>query len=181
MTEPNAQPTPPAPGNASAESFQLQRYLEHIRDNQNLTMGIVGGAAGALLGAVAWAIVAVYAHLNIGFIAILVGLCSGYGVRFLGKGIDKQFGIAGAACAAVGVAVGNILAASIATANHYDTSVMSVISGLNLDIMKEMLTANFSPIDLFFYGIALWAGYKYAIRVVKPEDAQSFTGSTLAR
>lgn len=181
MTESTAQPTPSAPGDSGADSLVFQRYLQNIRDNQNVMLGILGGAAGALLGAVVWAIVAAYAHLNIGFIAILVGFSAGYGVRYLGKGIDRQFGIVGAVCAAVGVAAGNILATSIATANHYNTKVLSVIGSLNLDIMKEMLIADFSPIDLFFYGIALWAGYKYAIRIVKPEDAKSFTGSPVAR
>ncbi|MGB5105763.1 MAG: hypothetical protein WBP29_12720 [Candidatus Zixiibacteriota bacterium] len=94
MTDPNSQPVTPAPDDAAPDPMLVQRYLQNVRDNQNLTMGIVGGAAGALIGAIIWAIIAAVAHMNIGFIAIAVGLLSGLGVRFLGKGIDIQFPIA---------------------------------------------------------------------------------------
>lgn len=181
VNDPNTQPTAPAPDDAAIDPMLLQRYLQNVRDNQNLMMGILGGAAGALLGAVIWAIIAAVAHLNIGFIAIAVGFLAGYGVRYLGKGIDVQFAIVGSICAALGVAAGQILAVCIFAAKEYQTSVFTIIGNLDPATMKEMLLIDFSPMDLFFYGIALWAGFKYAKRIITPDEVKSFTGTTLAR
>jgi hypothetical protein len=41
--------------------------------------------------------------------------------------------------------------------------------GIVLEIMKE----TFSPIDLLFYGIAIYEGYKLAVRQVTDEEMAS--------
>lgn len=181
MSEPNVQPNLPEPEETPLDPLQLQRYLQHVRDNQNLMMGVVGGVAGAVIGAALWAAVAAIVNMYIGFVAIAVGFLVGYGVRYLGKGIDIQFGIVGAILAAVGVAAGNVLAVCILAARYYQKPVMSMITTLNLNSIQEALLHDFGPMDLFFYGIALWAGYKYAIRRVLPEEVTAYTSTTLAR
>ncbi len=181
MNEPNAQPATPAPNQGGVDPIQLQRFLQNMRDNQNLTMGIVGGCVGAILGAISWAVVAAVAHLNVGIIAIAVGFLTGFGVRYLGKGIDKQFGIVGAILAALGVALGNVLAVCVYLSQQDGLPFMDVIAKLNPTIVIEMLKIDFGPMDLFFYGIAIWAGYKYSIRQISEDEVRSFTGLSAAR
>ena len=134
-----------------------------------------------MIGAILWAIVAYVSHMNIGFIAIAIGFLSGYGVRFLGKGIDIQFAVVGAVWAGLGVAVGQILAVCVFAAKEYQMSLLTIIGDLDFATMKEMLLVDFGPMDILFYCIALWAGFKYAKRIVSPEEVKSFTGTIIAR
>ncbi|MEJ2510629.1 MAG: hypothetical protein P8Y72_03430 [Anaerolineales bacterium] len=73
----------------------LRARVEDLKLQQNLGLGIIGGAIGGLLGAVVWAAVTYLTEYQIGWLALGVGYLVGIGVRLLGKGIDKVFGIAG--------------------------------------------------------------------------------------
>ena len=81
---------------AAINDPSLERYLQEVRDNQNLVSGLVGGAGAALLGAVIWAAVTVMTGYQIGWMAVGVGFLAGYGVRKFGQGVDTIFGVVGA-------------------------------------------------------------------------------------
>jgi uncharacterized membrane protein len=86
---------------------KLERYMEQLRLEQNLPMGLLGGIAATFIAAFLWAVITVVTKYQIGYMAIAVGFIVGFAVRFTGKGIDKTFGIMGAVLALAGCLIGN--------------------------------------------------------------------------
>ena len=46
--------------------IRLKNYIENIKANQNMPMGVAGGAIAAVLGAVLWGIVTYVTNFQIG-------------------------------------------------------------------------------------------------------------------
>jgi len=160
------------------DSAQLQYALDQLKGEQNLPLGIAAGAAASLLGAAAWALITVLTKLQIGWMAVAIGFLVGIAIRTFGKGIDKSFGIAGAVLALLGCGLGNLLAACGVISSEFDVPFFEVLSGLDLEIIKEIMVASFSPMDLLFYGIAVYEGYKLSFRQLTEQDvAARITGS----
>lgn len=163
---------------SEVDPLKLSRLLQQIRDNQNLTMGIAGGVLGAIIGAVGWGLLTWLTHYQIGFAAIGVGFLAGFGVRFLGKGIDTSFSIVGALTALIGVFLGDLFWACIELSRGEGVPLSDVVSALNPQLIGSIFRETFSPMQLLFYGIAVWAGFKYAKRSLTPEELQSVTKSS---
>jgi hypothetical protein len=172
-------------GSASSESAgpqfdeaQLQYALGQLRSEQNLTLGTAAGAIAALIGAVLWALITVITKFQIGWMAVGVGFLVGIAIRNFGKGVDKIFGIVGAGLALLGCGLGNVLAVCGIIAADQDMGFFEVLSKLDLVIVKELMVATFSPMDLLFYGFAVYEGYKLSFRQVTEQDiAARITGS----
>lgn len=151
--------------------------LERLRSEQNLGLGIAGGAAAAAIGAGAWAMVTVFTHYQIGWMAVGVGFLVGVAVRTLGKGVDRVFGVVGSVLALLGCLAGNLLAACGMVAQQESLSFLDILSQLNTQIIQDLMVATFTPMDLLFYGIAVYEGYKLSFRQLSPEElAKRVTG-----
>lgn len=146
------------------DPIQLERYMKSLRDEQNLAMGVVGGTAAAVLGAIAWAGITYATDTKFGLVVLLIGLMVGYAVRFSGKGLDTSFGVMGAILALVGCIGGNILVICVYVAKIQKVPIMKVVMNLNLDVIITLLQKTFSPMDLLFYGIAIYEGYRLSFR-----------------
>jgi hypothetical protein len=146
-----------------ARAFQFE-----LEAHQNMTMGIVGGLLAAIVGAVVWAVVTVATGYQIGWMAIGVGFLAGLAVRFLGKGISNSFGIVGGICALFGCLLGNLLTVCGFVAQEEEASTTQVFFSLLQEPMAavELLKLTFSPMDLLFYAIAVYAGFKYSFRQI---------------
>ena len=94
-------------------------------------------------------------------------------MRRFGKGIDQSFGVAGGALALVGCVAGNLLTVVIVVARQEEMAILDVLSRLNPSIAVRLLAATFSPIDVLFYGLAIYFGYKYSFRRVSAGDLAS--------
>ena len=157
---------------------QLQMALTTLRSEQNLFIGALAGLAAAMLGAGVWAAVTVLTEYQIGWMAVGIGVLVGFSMRFAGKGIDQTFGIAGATLSLIGCVVGNILTITYFVAVNRDMSFMDIIVQLNPGIIYEMLTSTFEIIDVLFYGMAVYFGYKFAFRQVTDEDFNRALGKS---
>lgn len=129
---------------------------------QNLTLGVIGGIAAALAGAVIWAIITVATGYQIGWMAVGVGFLVGYAVRLLGKGSDALFGAAGAIIALLGCVAGNLLTVVILVSRQESIGVMTLLGRLTPGLAVEILKETFQPMDLLFYGIAVYEAYKFS-------------------
>ena len=158
------------------EPAEQALVLERLRSEQNLGGAIGAGAAAAAAGAAAWALVTVFTHFQIGWMAVGVGFLVGYAVRIFGKGIDKVFGFVGAGLALVGCLAGNLLAACGMMSQDLDLDFLGVVSTLNFDAVGQLMTATFSPMDLLFYGIAVYEGYKLSFRSLSMEELARVRG-----
>jgi hypothetical protein len=135
---------------------------------QNLPMGLVAGLAAAAVGAAVWALVTVLTEFQIGWMAVGVGFLVGWAVRLAGKGSTPVFGVVGAALALGGCLAGNLLTICIVGARQLNLSVTEMIARLTPALTRDLMWETSGPIDLLFYALALYAGYRYSIL---PPDA----------
>lgn len=126
-------------------------------------MGFVAGLVAAAVGAGAWAGVTIATGYQIGWMAVGVGFLVGWAVRLGGRGTHMAFGILGAFLALGGCALGNLMAIVVLAAGHYQVPVLDVFSRLTPDVILSLMAATFKPLDLLFYGIAIYEGYRFSI------------------
>lgn len=163
-----------APPEAAAQLDEqaLEGFLEQMRGEQNLPVGVVAGLIAAIIAAGAWAGVTLLANMQIGFMAIGVGALVGLTVRLAGKGMHLGFGIAGALLAAVGCFAGNLLTVYLELATLISAG--EINGPLDVELLMAGVIGFFSPIDLLFYGLAIYFGYQFSFRRVSEEQLAQF-------
>jgi len=161
--------------NTEIDAVRYGQFMDALKSEQNLLMAVLGGLAASVVAAVLWAAITYATNYQIGFMAIGVGFLVGFVVRYLGKGISISFGIVGAAFALFGCLLGNLLTTVIVASQLEGSSLSMVLSTLLYDptIVFEVIKATFSPIDLLFYGIAVYEGYKFSFRQISEEELAS--------
>ncbi len=165
----NSSPTP------VIDETKSNLLQQQFRDNQNLTMGVVGGFGAAIIGAVVWALITSFTQYQIGFMAIGIGFLVGYAVRRMGQGVDPIFGYSGAGFSLLGCVLGNILTTCIITAQQEGVALSQVLAELNFTVAIEIMKFTFSPIDLIFYGLAIYYGYRLSFRQPTPDELNSIS------
>jgi hypothetical protein len=161
--------------NAEIDPVKLEQAMRDIKSKQSLFLALLGGIAAMVVSAVIWALITYWTEYQIGFMAIGVGIAVGFAVRICGKGITPLFGVTGAVLALLGCVLGNILTAAIVISQIEDVAIPFVLLGLaaSPDIVVEFLKETFSPIDILFYVLAVWEGYKFSIRELTEEEMAS--------
>ncbi|MBS2213659.1 hypothetical protein KEM09_19780 [Carboxylicivirga mesophila] len=140
--------------------------LNQLKEHQDFYYALIGGLLASLISGVLWAAITVSTQYQIGYMAIGVGLIVGFAVRFFGAGIDQKFGFLGAGLALLGCLSGNLFSEVGFYAHAESLSYIEVLSYLNFGIIIDILVESFSPMDILFYGIAVFEGYKLAFRRV---------------
>lgn len=175
MSEPVNSPSQGSGNGAQIDPLKFQRLMQQIRDNQNIALGALAGAAAAVTGAVVWAAITAVTNYQIGWMAIGVGLLVAFAVRFMGRGVDTAFGVVGAVFSLLGCLAGNLLTLVIVIADQQGMTYLDVLSRLTPDITLELIQATFHPMDALFYGLALYVGYRYAFRTVSDTELSRLT------
>lgn len=157
-------------GTPQLDPTQVQYLQQRLHGEQNFVLGALAGAAAAAAGAAAWAAITVLTGYQIGFMAIGVGFLVGLAVRTAGKGVSAPFGVVGAVLALLGCGAGNLLAITALVAGHEGVAFADALRQLDVALARELLVAGFSPMDLLFYGIAVYEGYRLSFREL--DDAQ---------
>ena len=157
--------------NEGVEKEELEVQLsneqfEQLRLEQNLPFGILAGFIAAIMGAILWGIITVATEYQIGYMALAVGAGVGFAIRFAGKGIDQIFGYWGAGIALFGVLLGNLLSIIGFIANAEGLGYIETLVLIDYNYIPELMMETFSGIDLFFYGIAAYEGFKFAFRKI---------------
>lgn len=142
-----------------------------LRAHQSIGFAILGGFLLVIISAILWAAITVAAQYQIAYMAIGVGLIVGYGIRFFGAGIDREFGILGGAFALLGCLLGNLFSNVGFVAQSEGLGYMEVLSFVNASNILDVLFESFSPMDLLFYGIAIYQGYRFSFRSL-PSDLE---------
>ncbi len=157
------------------DPLKVQAFQERLREEQNLFRGAAAGLLAALVGAVIWAIITYVTDYQIGWMAIGVAFVVGWVLRTFGKGVDKVFGYTGAGLALLGCVAGNLFAIAAVIAREESASLVQVFMFmvLNPAMDIELLAETFSPIDLLFYGFAIYYGYRYSFRQITPAERES--------
>lgn len=147
--------------------------FEKLRLDQNLPFGIIAGFVAAIIGAIVWGIITVATGFQIGYMALAIGAFVGIAIRKAGKGIDKIFGFWGAGIALFGVILGNFLSIIGFIANAEGLGYIETLLILDYNYLPELMAETFSIIDLVFYGIAIYEGYRFSFRQVTEKVLQT--------
>ena len=126
----------------------------------NAVLAVIAGIVSALVGAVIWAVVTVATGYQIGWRAVGVGFLVGIAVMVAGQGEGGLFGTIGAVCALLGCVLGNLFTGIGMVANAEGLGYIETLTG-TFGVWMEILSATFSPMDILFYGIAVWEGFRF--------------------
>ena len=148
----------------------VNKRIENMKLEQNLALGIIGGGLCGLAGAAIWAAVTYFTEYQIGWMSVGVGFLVGFGMSRLGKGLDKVFGIAGGAIALLSIILGNFLAAIGFLAKLIDVSFLDMLIYFNYSMTFELMKETFSVMDILFYGIAIYEGYRFSFRKINQKE-----------
>lgn len=159
---------PPAPTHAEREAARGEALRSAMLREQNFPRAIGLGTLAALISAIVWAAITLFSGYQIGWIAVGVGVLVGITVRRFGKGVETKFGIAGATLALLGCASGNVLAALGSITREEVLPLSQVIDQIDLRMLFDIWEATFRPMDLLFYAIAAYEGYKLSLRQLPP-------------
>lgn len=166
LSEPTGWDTDPA---------KLEQLMSGRKAQESLPLALIAGFIASMVAAFIWAGVTYATGYQIGFMAIGVGFLVGYAVNYAGKGMSVTYSVIGAVFALLGCFVGNILTIIIAASMEEGSSVVFVlITILSAPvILLEAMKETFSPMDLLFYAIAIYEGYKLSVRPLTDEELDS--------
>jgi hypothetical protein len=141
-------------------------YIERLKLEQNLLFGFTGGLAASLIGAILWAIITVVTNFQIGYMAVAIGFLVGYAIRYMGKGIDPIFGVLGSVLSLSGCLLGNFLSIVGFAAKNEGINYFDLLMAIDYSLVPQIMIDSFSPMDILFYGFALYEGYKFSFREI---------------
>jgi hypothetical protein len=150
--------------------MRVRRYVEDVRANQNLSMAMAAGSVAAVIGAIIWGVITYVTEYQIGWMAVGIGFLVGLTVRRFGQGIDKSFGISGAALALAGCIMGNVFASCMFISHQAQVGLMEVLARLDPVIVVQITVETFRPMDLLFYGIAVYEGYRFSFKPISEQE-----------
>jgi hypothetical protein len=148
---------------ASVEMSHVQAAAL-LRSKQSFARAVPAGILAAVAGAVLWALFVYLTQIKLGLVVVAVGALVGYAIRQTGHGVDKQFGILGAACAAFGWALGTVLCDIAFVAKDVGRPFFDVLTSLGIGESVSLAFRAADAMDLLFLAIAVWEGYKLSFR-----------------
>jgi hypothetical protein len=139
--------------------------IEELNYDSNLILGLVGGILAMLVSAVIWGLITYFTEYQISWMAIGVGFFVGIAIQKLGKGNSLIFGISGAILSLSGCLLGNYLFYNGILAREWEAPYFSVLLAISLDpaTVIELFTMAFDIMDLLFYGVAAYIGFRAAM------------------
>ena len=160
----------------SINQVEAEKLIGDLRAASSLPKGIALGFVATVVGSSIWAGVTVATGYQIGWMAVGLGFLVGYAVRVGGRGFDNVFGLAGAALALIGCVLSNLFSGCYFVSAEFDVSYWEVVSNVTPAIAMNIIKAMFQPMDLLFYGIALYEGYRFSFRTISEQELESIEG-----
>lgn len=146
------------------------KLIEKFRSEQHLIQGITWSVLTGVIGAILWGAITVATNYQIGFMAIAIGAGVGYTMRFAGKGIDQIFGISGAIIAILSCLLGNFFSIIGFVADAENLGYIETLNLFDYSQLTTIMSSTFEPMDLVFYAIAAYEGYKFSFRTFTEKE-----------
>jgi hypothetical protein len=108
--------------------------------------------------------VTVVTQSELGLMAIAVGFIVGMAIQKFRKEPDPTLGIFGAILALAGCVLGNAMSFVVFIAQHAGTPLVEAFLNVDLAKLVQVMAENFDAMDLLFYAIAIYEGYKFSSR-----------------
>jgi antitoxin component YwqK of YwqJK toxin-antitoxin module len=138
--------------------------IKRLKQYEDFNYAIVGGIFTMIVCSILWAMISVAAEMQIGYMALGVGLLVGFAVRFFGAGISLKFAYLGAGLSLAGCLLGNLFTQVGFTAKTESLGYFEVTSYLTPSFIIQIMADSFQPIDLLFYFLAILEGYRFSVR-----------------
>lgn len=180
-TDDHDQQPPAVAATGDFDQEAMQRLEFEIRRRQSLLWGGIAGALAAAVGAAVWGGIAYVGNVEIGWLAIGIGFLVGIAVLVAGRGVTPQFGVLGAGLALLGVLGGKYVAVVAFVAQESEMGMLETMGLLDAATLAEVFKMSFHPLDLLFYGLALWCGFKYSFRRIELAVAQRLGAESVAQ
>ncbi len=171
-------PDEPVPAPAGSTLSLTRDHYERLRAEQNLPLALFAGVGAAVVGALIWAALTVTTEFQIGYMAVAIGFLVGYAVR-LGKGLDRLFGITGAILALLGCVLGNFLSIVGFVSKQSHLGLLETLGQMDYSKIPQIMTDAFSVMDLVFYAIAIYEGYRFSFRRLSAPDLGTVPPATV--
>ena len=139
---------------------------EQMKLRQRLPHAIAAGLVVAVGCAVLWALITAVSHVQIGFMAIFVGIAVGYTVRAAGRAVQPSFGILGAGLSLFSCLLGNFLSVFVYVAANEGISVWTLLSEFDYAYTPHLMADTFGIMDILFYALAIIEGYKLGYKQI---------------
>jgi hypothetical protein len=130
----------------------------------SVPLALISGLAASLVGAVVWAAVTVTTEMQIGWMAVGVGFLVGFAVGRFNYSGKALFGGIGATLALFGCLLGNLFSLLGFVGKNENIALGEVMSVVDWSRVPGAMAESFSAMDLLFYGIAIYQGYKFGVR-----------------
>lgn len=150
--------------------------LSRFHAEQDFPKALIIGTVAGLIGALLWGVITVVTEYQIGFMAIAIGAMVGFCIKIIGKGIDQKFGIAGGIIAFLSCLLGNLFSIVGFIANSQQMTYPEVYGFFGIVELFSIMGDSFDPMDLVFYGIAAYEGYKFSFRSFTEKDLNEVNG-----
>jgi hypothetical protein len=131
-------------------------------ESHSLPMALLAGCVAAAAGASVWAVITVVTGLKIGWVAVGIGFLVGYAVRKFGKGSEPMFQMLGAVLSLLGCLAGNLLMVCLFASRQQDIPLLTILTRLQPSVIVDLMVRTFTPMDLVFYAIAVYEGYRFS-------------------
>ncbi|MFY0603108.1 MAG: hypothetical protein JXQ93_04105 [Flavobacteriaceae bacterium] len=154
-----------------------EKFLDTFRLEQNFQAALFSGIIVGLIGAALWAAITVATQYQIGYMAIAIGAGVGYSMRYFGKGVDQIFGITGAIVAILSCVLGNLLSIIGFAAEYENLTYFEALTQIDYSLLFPVMAESFSVMDIVFYGIAAYEGYKFSFRAFTQEEIDKMATS----
>jgi hypothetical protein len=156
----------------------IEMFMQQLRDEQRLFLGLVVGLVAGVTGATLWAGIAIATQYQFGIVAVGVGILIGLAVRFSGRGVDRIFGLVAALIAVLACATGNlvIVCDSVGRATIPPAPFWEVMKTLTPEGAAELMRSAVQIPDVFFFFVAVWEAYRFAFRRVSQLELDRMTG-----
>jgi hypothetical protein len=133
-----------------------------------LPLAFIAALLGALVGAAVWVLVSVYAHFEIGYVAVLVGFLAGSALLLVARntrGVTLQ--VEAALAALIGLIVGKYFSAAFVVQKmaHAEGIEIDVLSQSMFSYLWEIKGQMFDLFDILWLAIALSVAWKLPRRV----------------
>jgi len=142
----------------------IREKLQRLKSEQNILIGVSGGLMGGVLGAGFWAMMTWIAQHPVSWMAIPCAFLVGYGVRILGNGIDKGFGICGVVLIVLDIFLGCFLTSLIVPVENTLPALLDSIFRFGRAVTWNQLLSVLPMFDILFYAIAIVISYNASFR-----------------
>jgi len=146
------------------------KATEALKKQQNYPAAILTGIVAGFICALIWAVVSISTGYQIGLLAVGIGFAVGISMGVVGKGVDQIFGITGGAIALLSCVLGNFFTIIGMYADYEGLGYIETLMMFDYSQTINIMAETFSAMDVLFYAIAIFEGYKYSFRKLTEKD-----------